>query len=123
MFISVAWCRQIENNLVSMRQFENCKKITIPNTRRNSHSTGKQVIESKKLISRRCHLNLHLSKMFAASQNEIKKKKSYKLSIFDFRNKAGMEVFAIGLSYSTLVYSMDNRISDVNKSDGDFILC
>ena len=79
-FISVIRCRQHANNLVSIRQSENCKKITIPNIRRNSHSTGKQVIESKKLIVRRCHLILHLSKMFGTF-SKIKFKKNKILQI------------------------------------------
>ena len=55
-------------------------------------------------------------------QDEIKKKKLYKLSIFDFRNKSEMEVFATWTCLPTLVHRMNNRISEVIKSDGDFIL-
>ena len=53
-----------QKNLVSIRQSGNCNKITISNTCRNSHSTGKQDIEPKKLIGHRCHLIFHLLKMF-----------------------------------------------------------
>ena len=45
----------------------------------------------------------------------------YKLSIFDLRNKLGMEVFGSGFSYYTCVRSMNDRISQVIKSGGDFI--
>ena len=50
------------------------------------------------------------------------RKKIYKLSIFDFLNKSEMKIFATGLVYSTLVHRLNNRISEVIKSDGDFIL-
>ena len=49
----------------------------------------KKVIESINLIVCVCHLILHLPKMFD------------NLSIFDFRNKAGLEVFGSGVGYYT----------------------
>ena len=42
---------------------------------------------------------------------KLRKKKFYKLSIFDWCNK----------TRTTLVYGMNNRISQVTKSDDDFI--
>ena len=53
---------------------------------------------------------------------KLRKQSFTKLSTFDFRNKSGTEIFAMGLVSSTLVHRMNNRISEVIKSDGDFIL-
>ena len=41
--------------------------------------------------------------------------------MFDLCNKAEWKAFATDLA-TTLMHSMNNRISEVIKSDGDFIL-
>ena len=48
-----------------------------------------------KFIGRQCHLILH---RMATTQDEFKKEKNRKLSIFGLGDKAGMEVLTIGIS-------------------------
>ena len=58
-------------------------------------------------------------KCLAASPDKIKN--FYNLSIFNLDNKAGMDVSLPLDLATTLVHSMNNRISEVIKRDGDFI--
>ena len=92
-FTSVVSCQQSDSNLVMIQCYGSCKKTVTQNTDQSYQSTGKGIMELMKFIARQCHLILctHRKRM-ATTQDQFKKEKNWKLSIFSFGDKAAMEV-------------------------------
>ena len=109
------------NNLVSIRQSGNGKNITTPNTSGKYHWTGNQVIESKNWLTLDVTWFCTYWKCLAASQDEIKKKKLTNCGSLISSIQRECKSLSLDLA-TTLVHSMNKRISRVIKSDGDFIL-